>query len=585
MNSPNLFIFGLAVVMTLSSFGQSSPSRESVRTDSNDSISLSKINEKAFALSENMTLAELQKAYKIGKNVYGGISVNRGLGHAFYCIAQYDLAAHYYSDYLKESDNTGLSIQEAFEYAHALKSIGKLEESDTYMSMHYILRGETPKASYIPKTEGFNNELILNELSVKSGDIVYPTWINPKSGDLLVTVADSKDKIGTGENLFSEIATFDSSVEIMFQDKTKGNAKISRADAVVTKDGNTMYYSRNEILGETEFIMGRSVKVIDYEIYFAQLEDGEWIEKGPVSFNFKNASNGHAVLSPDEDYMYFTSDNKDTGMGMADIYKVARYDVNSFGTPENLGPVVNSFANEGFPCIVDDVLYFSSQGHENFGGSDIFEAKIEADGFSEPVNLGPVVNSSNDDFAFTLDQDKGLAYFASNRSGQDIVLTFLLEDLYEEEPQLVVVTNPDVVEEPINDNATEPSISADDYRKMRLEFEKLDFVFYAFASYQISDPYKASLDTIAQTLMKYDGVKVRVESHTDPIGSEEFNQTLSEKRSESVKNYLISQGIAADRISVAGFGESKTIFSCDKQPCSIQEHLINRRSEFIYEFN
>jgi outer membrane protein OmpA-like peptidoglycan-associated protein len=106
-------------------------------------------------------------------------------------------------------------------------------------------------------------------------------------------------------------------------------------------------------------------------------------------------------------------------LGASDIFKVAIYGEDSYGTPENLGVGINTEGRETFPYVTpENELYFASDGHPGLGGLDIFVSKGEKDGsFKDPINVGDPANSPKDDFALLLDTKTSLGFLTSNREG------------------------------------------------------------------------------------------------------------------------------------------------------------------------
>ena len=216
--------------------------------------------------------------------------------------------------------------------------------------------------------------------------------------------------------------------EVSDQQKLKGeiNSRYHEAQVVFTKDGKTVYFTRdnyyNKILGVA------NTGITNLAMFKATVNsEGEWINIIPMPFNNVEYSVGHPALSEDGKTLYFASDMPGT-LGETDIFKV---DVNQsgFSNPVNLGEKVNSTAKDWFPFIDGGVLYFTSDRSGGMGGSDVYASKLE--GFTpEPVLLNEPINSASDDFAFIIDSDTRKGYFSSNREGgkgDDDIYSFLEE--------------------------------------------------------------------------------------------------------------------------------------------------------------
>lgn len=177
----------------------------------------------------------------------------------------------------------------------------------------------------------------------------------------------------------------------------------------ITKSGKTMYYTANlkkdgEVL-ENLYIL-RTTK-----------ENGIWGNVENVSINDKDFSNGQAVLNDAETVMYFISD-RDSDIDDTDIYVVTIHPDGSFGTPKKLDKNVNTAKQEISPFVTkNNELYFSSKGHGGFGGFDIFYIDLnEPD--AKAINLGGAINSTADDFYFSMMREKpSKGFLSSNKEG------------------------------------------------------------------------------------------------------------------------------------------------------------------------
>jgi outer membrane protein OmpA-like peptidoglycan-associated protein len=185
-----------------------------------------------------------------------------------------------------------------------------------------------------------------------------------------------------------------------------------------------MYFNRtNATRTKTE-----DERIAQIQIFKAEWVDGAWANVTKLPFNSNSFSCEHPSLSKDGKTLYFASDMPGT-IGGFDIYKVAVNEDGTYGTPENLGPKINTKHREQFPYISDmDVLYFASDGHLGYGGLDIFRSSSVDGSFDTPVNLGSSVNSNLDDFAFTIREKDNKGFVSSNRSGFDRLYNFARQE-------------------------------------------------------------------------------------------------------------------------------------------------------------
>jgi outer membrane protein OmpA-like peptidoglycan-associated protein/tetratricopeptide (TPR) repeat protein len=288
----------------------------------------------------------------------------------------------------------------------------------------------------------------------------------------------------------------------------------------------------------------------------------------------------------------------------------------------------------------NQTLYFSSDGHPGMGGLDIFMSRRKPDGqWGEPVNLGYPINTSNDENSLLVSRDGKLAYFASNRPGGYGGLDIYSFDLYEAiqpgktiyvkgkvfdaDTKLPLESDIDVVDLqtgssvvkwvsnktngefficlPVNRNyAFEVSKTGylfnsrnfalnetKDYQPFAIEIPLspititgapvvLNNVFFETNKYNLKDESKVELNKLVDFLVKNPTLKIELSGHTDNIGDKKLNQVLSENRARSVSEYLSANGIAKERLTYKGYGDTKPVVAND----SDEHRQMNRRTEF-----
>lgn len=411
------------------------------------------------------------------------------------------------------------------------------------------------------------------------------------------------------------------------------NTKYHESTVAITADGKRMYFDRND------YYNGKYKKseegINELNIYYAENVNGEWKDIKPVPFNDREYSTSHPALSPDGSTLYFTSD-RPGGKGQADIYKVSISKDGTFGTPVNLGDNINTEGKEGFPYVDSNgTLYFSSDAHLGMGGLDVFAAAANGDGFGEVRNLGLGVNSSDDDFAFVYYPATEEGYVSSNRKGgkgsDDIykiqkmqsceLLVMVVDsetgealanarlDLFDNRENklksqntdangkgtLAVACNQAHVVQAFMDgyesNAETIAAQRSGEKNVRIalrpidqivegEMVKLNPILFDFDKHNIKPQAAFELDKLVELMKKNPDMVIKVEGHTDNRGSDAYNMDLSERRARSTVQYVISKGIAKDRISGQGFGESRPAVDCAPN-CTEAQHQQNRRSDFI----
>ncbi|MFM8373085.1 MAG: carboxypeptidase regulatory-like domain-containing protein, partial [Bacteroidota bacterium] len=176
-------------------------------------------------------------------------------------------------------------------------------------------------------------------------------------------------------------------------------------------DGSKVVFCRNNFVNGIRITDDANASM---SLYTADVDaGGKWKNIKPFVHNSIKYSTGFPSLSPNGKMLFFASDNED-GYGGWDIY-VSTLRNGVWGTPENLGESVNSAGNEISPFYNGNELYFSSDWHPGFGGLDVFSFDYSDKKNAEAVNMGPVVNSSSDDFGFVLGENQKNGYLCSNR--------------------------------------------------------------------------------------------------------------------------------------------------------------------------
>ncbi len=456
-------------------------------------------------------------------------------------------------------------------------------------------------------------------------------WTGEKFMDLFEASVDKKGKWSSPKPLLEPV-----------------NSEANEGFAAVDKKGNSMYFTRCE---------DEKGKLGVCEIYFTRRKGQTWedpkiVPLGPDSFTV-----GQPSLSADEQTIYFISDMPG-GFGGKDIWTAA-WDKKSksWQAPVNLGNKINTEEDEMFPFIAsDNTIYFSSRGHLGMGGLDIFKSSMNSGGgWDEAVNMKSPINSPADDFAFIIDDANDRGFLSSDREGGKGS-----DDIYEWKlPPLVFTVSGKVFDadtkallDDVNiemfgsDGTSIPfktdktatykfdlkpetsykvSASKKDYLNKYLEMSTVglemsrdfigDFDFamksivkpielpnilYDLGKWDLRPESKMALDELVKTMDDNPRLVIELGSHTDSRPIPMTNDTLSQRRAQSVVNYLIEKGIDADRLVAKGYGEKEPrvlindmgnfnagtvlsdafINSLKKTPQKEQAHQLNRRTEF-----
>ncbi len=428
------------------------------------------------------------------------------------------------------------------------------------------------------------------------------------------------------------------------------NGRFHDGPAVFNKEQDMIIYTRSAMKNEKKQLLNED-RENQFYLYQSEKKDGKWSAPKELPFNSPDYSVGHPALSKDGKTLYFSS-NMPGGYGGSDIYK-STYDGESWSEPINLGNVINTPGNEVFPSVGnDDRLYFSSEGHVTLGGLDVFVTESKGGIWSKPVNLAYPLNSSQDDFAIIFNDNDTTGYVSSNRSGEDMIYSFIqmppifiLEGIAALKTDQLPIDGVTITLINHTDGDT-ARITTDEEGKFKFnllpnskytvkgekegyfnlseEFEtgtqsvekKIDFnfeideivesksgtgsgtpddgsetakktydigeVFYDYDDAAIRSDAKPVLNKLVRLLNDNPGIAIEIQAHCDARGSQAYNLGLSNRRAQSVVDFLVSEGISKNRLKAKGFGKAQPVNHCRTGvECSEELHQENRRTEFI----
>lgn len=366
---------------------------------------------------------------RVAAKGYKSADMFQKLGNAYYFNSDLEKANKWYGELF--AMGTSVEPEYYYRYAQTLKSVGDYKKADQMMlefnqKSSADLRGQIfkDKQNYMDVIKANSGRYKIEDAGINSP---YSDYGSAFLGNKLVftssrdtgSFAQKKHK-WTNQyftNMYSAEITPEGALSAPEKFAKNINSKFHEATPVFSKDGKTVYFTRNNF---NDGKKGKDAnKITLLKIYKATLKDStRWSDVQEVSFNSDAYSTAHPSLSADGKTMYFASDMPGT-KGQSDIWKVAISDDGTFGTPQNLGEGINTEGKETFPVITDEnELYFATDGHPGLGGLDIFMSKVNADGgFSAPQNIGEPANSPQDDFAYLIDTKTRKGFLSSNRTG------------------------------------------------------------------------------------------------------------------------------------------------------------------------
>ena len=595
----------------------------------------------------------IQTYEKVALKGYKSEDMFKKLGNSYYFNANYESASKWYGELFAMNPN--VESEYYFRYAQSLKSTGELQKSNQLMAEFYTKSQNDSRGKLYNKTSNY-----LDEIKANSGRYnIEDARINSKYSDYGTFVYDNKIYFASARDTgnFSQrkhtwtgeyfTNLYFSSVDSVKVKKIKNglNSKFHEATPVFTKDGKTVYFTRNNYVNGKK---GKSDKKINFiKLYQATLQNNKWTNITALPFASDNYSTAHPALSPDERTLYFASDMPGT-FGQSDLYKVSINDNGGFGTPENLGKTINTEGKETFPFVTDEnEIYFASDGHPGLGGLDVFAGKLNKDGtISDIQNLGNDINSPQDDFAYVIDPVSRIGYFSSNKDGgqgSDDIYKFVenkalrcVQQLSGQitdavtgailpESKVTLYENRTEKNTTIADNNGAYKFEVDCGKTYNVRAEKVEYatqeisitigklsgktslpialhpatckvtvgddlgkcfgikmIYFDLDKSNIGPQAALDLEKILQVLNNNPTMKLDIRSYTDSRQTHQYNQALSDRRAKSTVNWLIKNGVTANRLTAKGYGETALLNGCsDGVDCTEAEHQMNRRSEFV----
>ena len=360
--------------------------------------------------------------HKIGHKKNLDTHSKRELAESYKMAGDYLASEHFYAEVVAAPDHL---VEDVFAYAQILKMNGKYEESVKFMEQYAEMKKNDTRAAKVHKNTHYMDELLKDKGIYKIKNLDANTeeedfGLTYFKGQMVYT--SSRHNTGlpakkwNGNNLnyldlfIADIDTLTDELNHSKQMRELNN-KYHEGPASYDKAGDIMLYTVDNYTS----ISSDGTK--NLQLFECKLVNGEWSKPIAFPYNNKEYSIGHPALSPDGNTLYFASDMPG-GKGGVDIYKSERNADGTWGTPQNLGDVVNSEGNEVFPFYhASGMLYYASDGHPGLGGLDVFSVNLKKKSLEEPENLGVPINGSKDDFGLIFNESTTRGYFASNREG------------------------------------------------------------------------------------------------------------------------------------------------------------------------
>ena len=559
---------------------------------------------KAWDKMEEQTLKKQQVEYK--------------LAECYRLVNKPAEAASWYgkiADSKMTEKNPGILLH----YADALRSLGNCSQATNYYQKYLEKQPDDPIArtgliscELYAGSEKKSRFVISNEKNLNSAEDDYATAFSSKNYGQLFFSSNRKGTIGKEREdwtglWFSDLfmSDFENSgwkIPVPADESEILNTEANEGTPVFNKTYGTVYFTRcNKGSGEKVYC----------QIMECDRQGQRWTKPSTVIAH-DSSNSGQPWVSKDELVILFASD-RSGGQGGKDLWMASRTNKSrSFGKPVNLGQVINTAGDEMFPYIQDDtILYFSSNGHPGYGGLDLFKSIKRNDTWSDPENLLTPVNSPGDDFAIIF-KNESEGYFSSNRTGgsggDDIYhfarkkVLFTLSGTIKDErtlftmadvPVILTSNTGDTVKGSSNeqgfyafdttsvleDNTYFLAVSKENFFSVKNEISTYDYtenhdfvinillipipeepillpdILYDLAKWDLKPQYQDSLMVLVKILKDNPNLVIELRSHTDSRASAEYNDELSQKRAQSVVDFLVSKGVDPGQLMAKGYGE------------------------------
>ena len=459
------------------------------------------------------------------------------------------------------------------------------------------------------------------ELKIDDNESVFsPLWIkgNAESGELILVISEKKDIKKLPRKFRKNQSDFIFNLQRV-QFSTQSPFEITNKELLgknintVFQEGPSTFDSKNKILYFTrsskKITKDRKLNLSIYSVAFDETISGtpKKLDLGDVEDSFM-----HPSIDTENNILYFSSNQGENDD--YDLYLSKMDSLGKFSTIQKL-PQVNSAANEAFPYVFKNLLFFASNREGGMGNYDVYYSKMEEGQLSTPVLLPSPINSGSDDFSLSLLDSLQLGFFSSNRKKDTLDNSYVIRfkglsgnsDVYEYasfvtsvEERNSVLVNDSLAQNPLpflnppktilvdgtqtgkvelNSDGTFNYFTEDETSKndfftyritdgfrtsepilvtlKRLESEIiLRPIYYDFARFNLIEKYRSRLDSIANLMHRDPNIHLKISSMTDARGSFSSNKKLAKNRSKTIFNYLTEdQRIDKKRLSVEDYGE------------------------------
>ena len=596
---------------------------------------------KSYEIGEHYNAIEkYRKAYRSQQLSVEKPEIAFRIAESYRRLSDFAKAVVWYKNAIKRNYSEPICM---LHYADCLKATQKYDEAITWYQTYLGVKPDDAMAKnglegakiakeWLDKPNRYMVGIV-KELNSNNNDY-SPVFVGGRDNEVIFTstrdVVSGKRKSNITGTRFGDLFTSKFEIQKQKWEKPKlldQNNLINTASdegaAALSDKGDQMIFTR---------CVYDKTKDIGAQLFSTNQSRDEWSEPTLIELVGDSMIAAQPSISSDGT-LYFVSD-RIGGYGGKDIW-MAKDKGGAYDKPVNLGPEINTPGDEMFPFIRENGdLYFSSNYHPGIGGLDIFKAVKDDKGKWKVENMKAPINSPGDDFGISFikgEVEKGM--FSSNRKGSrsdDIYSFYLPPKVFnamgevsnkdtkqnidgamiriigtdgtnlkmradggrfqmklKPETEYVIAAFRDGY---LNDKVRTSTIGLEDSKDFHFQFKlaptdepiKVNNINYAFGSYEITEESKAALDTVVQLLNLNPSIKIELMAHTDFVGRDKFNSDLSQKRAQSVVDYLITKGINPARLIAKGYG--KTWPKKVTKALAKQYEFLKRNDELNEEF-
>lgn len=447
----------------------------------------------------------------------------------------------------------GLEFEKALDYFLAYKE--KLRSDRSYRGRDktsvYEVNDRIEECRNAKDIIGMPSSYTIENVS-ENVNSTWPDYAPVLNEDETVMIFTSRRQEGnTNENVDKDNFYF----EDIYISKREG-VTWSKAENI-GQNINTLYHDSNLFLSSD----GKTLYIYSDEgsgdiVYSTENENDEWTKPKPLEgrINSKGFAEQSIWVSDDDEFMMFAS-NRPGGYGGFDIYGCYKED-GQWKRPFNMGPEINTKEDEDGPYMAKDgvTIYFSSRGHKGFGGFDVFTTKYDSksEKWEKPKNLGYPVNTVDDEVYFHPTADGQRGYLASVREEglgfTDIYMVTHVGDLKKTASARI-----SKLKENNNDFVTDEELEIKRMIDSVLNISAYQ-VYFDINSSDIHERHEEKLTEMANFLKSHQNLGVQISAFASADGNPKYNYELSNKRAQSVLKFFKENGIENDRLAARGFG-------------------------------